>query len=610
MTEAAKVIYTNPQSREEAMDMVDRLIQQTVETGFNHFWAVETTAGDWKLDTAIIKQRFADAKAGWAVKKAAPEEPEEEAETDTEVDEVSDEESVEVDEDEDEADGGFRVSAAALLAELELEAPGPKPVAVAERSSFSLVTLAPQEMVPRSEALVGSPLEIIPKAIERMNKKHAVIANYGGKCVVMETIPGRIDPTEVELSFQPVTSFIQRYRNQRWETADGHTVRLGQYWIDHRFHRQYERLDLVPNGPAELSNGSEEFPGLVLNLWRGWGVEPAAGDWNRMRQHIDEVLASGNPEFADYIIRWTAWNVQNPGEPAEVALVLRGGKGSGKGVFGRILSRFFRGHSLHLSNPKHLTGQYNAHLQNKLLLWLDEGMWAGDKQAESVLKTMITEDQIFIEPKGVDAFQWKNRLKLFITANAEWVVPMSHDERRYAINTVSDHVAQDPEYFVPLFEEMDNGGIAAMLWDLQEMDLDGWHPRDSIPVTEAMVEQKIASLSGPDQWRLEKLNCGELPGAEAKNPRMATAARLYADVKNNPRCRYLTEKEFGAYLRKTVKCQHKSNGRQWCWIFPPLDEARSAWIAQFGGEWEWDAEGVSDWNAKPNELAASFGLGN
>ena len=56
-----------------------------------------------------------------------------------------------------------------------------------------------------------------------------------------------------------------------------------------------------------------------------------------MRQHIEEVLASGNADHATYIINWIAWAVQNPADRAEVALVFRGKKGTGKGTLGNTL---------------------------------------------------------------------------------------------------------------------------------------------------------------------------------------------------------------------------------------------------------------------------------
>jgi len=53
-------------------------------------------------------------------------------------------------------------------------------------------------------------------------------------------------------------------------------------------------------------------------------------------------------------------------------------------------------------------------------------------------------------------------------------VPASSDERRYAVFNVNGNRAQDRDYFGPLAEQMANGGLAAMLHDLLEMDLDGF----------------------------------------------------------------------------------------------------------------------------------------
>jgi len=155
--------------------------------------------------------------------------------------------------------------------------------------------------------------------------------------------------------------------------------------------------------------------------------------------------------------------------------------------------------------------------------------------------------------------------------------PASRDERRYAVNGVSEARKQQKAYFVPLSEELAGGGAGAMLWDLQRMDLDGWHPRDAIPQTEALREQKLLSLTGMDQWYLHKLSVGELPMPNVKNPRQSLATNLFEDCKHySARNTFITETEFGLFLRGRG-CQHKSNGKKWTWIFPPLAECRKAW---------------------------------
>ena len=61
-----------------------------------------------------------------------------------------------------------------------------------------------------------------------------------------------------------------------------------------------------------------------------------------------------------------------------------------------------------------------AILQDKLLVFADEAFWAGDKQAEGVLKGMVTEEMNVIEHKGKDAFKVKNYIRLIVASNYEW----------------------------------------------------------------------------------------------------------------------------------------------------------------------------------------------
>jgi len=171
-------------------------------------------------------------------------------------------------------------------------------------------------------------------ALNEMNKKHAVITNLGGKCVVMEWAVSQVDPQWEEPAYQTFTAFKERYSNRYIEIVDviGSKVQkigaqpAAAWWLCQPSRRQFDGLDLVPNGPAVLK-------GNRLNLWRGWGVEPREGDWSKMQQHIWVVLANEERKSFDYIRRWVAWKYQNAGERPEVALNFKGLKGTGKGVF-------------------------------------------------------------------------------------------------------------------------------------------------------------------------------------------------------------------------------------------------------------------------------------
>jgi hypothetical protein len=434
--------------------------------------------------------------------------------------------------------------------------------------------------------------------IEELNARYFVV-KIGGKSLVGEFVASREESRRV-LSLMSVDAFNTWHANRKIAVRDhqgNERIKpLAKAWLEHPRRRQYEGLELDPSGPPELPNGS-------LNLWRGFGVEPKRGEWPLLAGHVLEVLANGDPRAAEYIFRWTAWSLQHPGDLAEAALVLRGGKGSGKGVFGNALARVFGEHALHIFHQNHLTGNFNGHLRSCLFLFADEAFWAGDKKGESVLKGLVTERMLAIEQKGIDVVAWPNRLHVLMAANAEWVVPASHDERRFAVFDVSDRYAKGgaaenerKAYFDALHNELQNGGAAAMLYELLNWQLGDWHPRQ-IYETDGLRRQKEQSMPPLDQWFDELLQEGRLPGLRGlQSPKRFVQTRALVDdvVQRVPRLRgYLTDKALGDFLRRRGCTPIRSNSARG-WQFPPLAEMRSAWARRYDGR-VWEAPEQQDW---------------
>lgn len=420
-----------------------------------------------------------------------------------------------------------------------------------------------------------------------LNEKYAVIGDVGSKCLVMGWVPSKIDNGLAVPSFQNFQAFTQRYANRYVEIRKPkgeewvmEPTQLGAHWLKWKARRTYEGIDLVPGAETLL-------PGNVLNLWRGFGVPAQAGEWPLMKAHIANVLANGNVEAMQYIMRWTAWTVQNPGERAEAALVFRGGKGSGKGIFANALRSIFGSHGLSVSNSKHLVGAFNGHLRNCLLLFADEAFWAGDKQGESVLKAILTEPLLTIEQKGIDAAPWKNRLHVLMAANSSWVIPASHDERRFAMFDSNNAHIGDENYFKELHHEMKNGGLSAMLHDMLALDLKGWHPR-RVPQTEALQFQKQRSLDALHEWYEGLLQDGSLPGIGTKGDALNLPAGhlLHTAKEAAPKLRDVSGTALGRFLR-SMGCIKMRNATHNSWKFPSLSEARGRWMQTFGA-WKWE----------------------
>jgi hypothetical protein len=407
------------------------------------------------------------------------------------------------------------------------------------------------------------------------------------------------------LSFEDFRNF---YCN-RAITYQGKVISLGRWWLQHPERRQYDGITFQPN--------CDEIVGNRLNLWQGWSVEPKPGDWSLMKKHILELLASSILKHFDYIINWLAWAVQHPAERAEVALVFRGIRGSGKGTLGNAMCRIFGQHATHLSSAEHLTGRFNAHLRDACLLFADEAYWPGDKSAEGSLKALITEPEIAIEPKHREIVMVKNMSHVLMASNENWVVPAGEKERRFAVFDVAEDQAQKEEWFGPLYEQLENGGYSAMLYDLLKHDLGDFHPR-RIPRTAALLDQQSESLSPLDAWWVESLTTGVLWGADPNSAHCAVSNCYEEEVANDngytrtvrrkglydqaraisPRLKAVSDHALAHYLKEQGCDNAHRVLRRRGWTFPPLVECRKAWEARFPG-WQWrDAGLVAEWESE------------
>ncbi len=164
-----------------------------------------------------------------------------------------------------------------------------------------------------------------------------------------------------------------------------------------------------------------------------------------MQDHIRKVICGGNDADSEYLLNSM---FQQPNKPAEVVVVLRGKKGTGKGVLLSWLVRAWGQHGLHISNAKHLVGNFNAHLRDCVMLFADEAFYAGDRQHESVLKALVTEYTLPIEAKHQNLVEVVNMLHVYMASNLDWVVPASLEERRYFVLDVADNRLGDREIFL------------------------------------------------------------------------------------------------------------------------------------------------------------------
>lgn len=426
----------------------------------------------------------------------------------------------------------------------------------------------------------------VPLEIGELNKKHAVVM-VGGKCRVLNEVECPIF-NRPDITLSTPTDFMNRYTNRRVNDKP-----LGTYWFNHAQRRQLEGIVFAPG---------KVTPGQY-NLWRGFAVNPKEGDCSLYLKHIRDIICSGDENIYNYVIGWMAHSVQNMDNLVGTAIVLKGKQGAGKGIFVREFGRLFGGHFTHISQSSHLTGKFNAHLKQTIVLFADEACWGGDKQAEGPLKALITEPTLLIEGKGQDPITVKNHVHVLVSSNNDWVVPCGPEERRFLVVEVSDRRAQDSEYFGAIQEQMDKGGREALLHYLMNYELKGVDLR-TFPKTEALFEMKLLGASSVIKFWYEKLMAGALDcELDDWNKGLILATRLqddYSIFTGNAGVRHKgTDTELGTQLKRMVPKGHDIKDRQMMmgkrhqvYTFPSLVECREYFETVMNQKIDWPTEGV------------------
>lgn len=434
-----------------------------------------------------------------------------------------------------------------------------------------------------------------PKWVKKLNKLHAV-ARVSSKTVIMDFHEdGRV-------TYGSVPDLHNYYENDR-RPKDDTTVPVTKLWMQHTNRRSYPKgIIFAPN---------REVAG-AYNHWQGFSVEPIGGrDPQRgchlFLRHLLEVVCCGNEEHYRYHLGWLAHLVQKPEDKPGVAIVYKGRKRIGKDTVFEYVGKLIRNHYITIANQEQMTGKFNAHQEKCLLLHMQEGFWAGSKQAEGMLKYLITSSQVMIEPKGMNAFPIPSVLRLFISSNERWVIPATEDEGRFFVLNVSERRRNDHAYFAALRAEMEGDGPAALLAYLQQYDISRFQVR-AVPDTEALAEQKVQGLKNVERWWLDTLQRGQIDGIQNREDGvdgavwMAQSVTIESTEFRDNYSRWMrsrrydgeevSEIEFGVRMKKLlpamVRRQSRCKGRRsWVYQLPFIEHCRKEFEQYLGSEIAW-----------------------
>jgi len=379
---------------------------------------------------------------------------------------------------------------------------------------------------------------LIKQAVDEFNASHA-LARIKGKAYILTEEPDEIgNPSYVLMGEKDFGLFYRNRKVRLPKVSNRNEVEweykpAGTLWLESTERRTVTSITFKP--------GSDTKP-HEYNIFKGWGVVPSPDyDPKNPTKGCKRILGLCRDLFGQdeqsfrWAMAWLAQMVQNPESKPGTAIVLRSQEGTGKGTFmNSIMRPILRGAFVQIAHRKHLTSSFNSIWQGSLMMFVDEAVWAGDKEGQGVLNALITEDTIMIEGKGKDAFPMPNLARLLFASNNDWVVPAGPTARRFGVYDCSEAHMQDGAYFAEVRKEADNGGREAFLAYLLNLDISGIDLRNPV-LTAPLIRQKISTLRSDTvaHWWFERLLDGELFGPDELMtnglwPRQITRERVRA----------------------------------------------------------------------------------
>jgi hypothetical protein len=251
-------------------------------------------------------------------------------------------------------------------------------------------------------------------------------------------------------------------------------------------------------------------------------------------QHIVQVITDGNKEHAEWILDWIANIVQRPWQKTQVAIMLYGKQGCGKGILFDWLRICVLGpkHTFQTADPENdLFGKFSQGLVNVSLVQVDEVKNLHDHADK--IKNAITNRTVKLEKKNKDPVTLDAFANIIFTSNNENALKIPGDDRRTVLFRCSSIYKGNKQYFDDLAHHLNLEGVSAWFYKIMKQRDLSKYPYDfqtSRPITDYYKESQNASIPLEKRYLSAYIN-GDTP-LEITSEKMYKNFKIWAESEN------------------------------------------------------------------------------
>lgn len=250
-------------------------------------------------------------------------------------------------------------------------------------------------------------------------------------------------------------------------------------WLEHP-----DRKTCLPEGVGFDPAGDD--PSVECNLWSGWPTTPKAGSCDKLLDLLG-YLCNGDPaqqpELYQWVIRWLAYPLQQPGAKMQTALLIHGPEGTGKNTFFGCIRQIYAQYACLFSQVE-LESQFNGWASGKLFAIGNEVVSRAELyHIQGRLKSMVTETEQIINEKMLPARSEQNHCNFVFFSNRIDIAKLDHGDRRYCVIWTPPALSAD--FYADVAAEIKAGGVAALHHYLLHLDLGDFNEHSKPPMTRA-----------------------------------------------------------------------------------------------------------------------------
>jgi hypothetical protein len=268
-------------------------------------------------------------------------------------------------------------------------------------------------------------------------------------------------------------------------------------WIHDTCNASFERMDFYPD--------KSKCPKDVYNTFNGYAIdhiyvtnseEKKKELVSPILKHFDDVFET--KETVDYIIKHFAHTIQFPMNKVGVSIVIQGSQGSGKSFIIDNMLAPIVGDSLYFytCKPGDIVGDHAEGSENKLITTLDEVNAKSTFDVADILKSLITQNKLRVNPKGVRPYDVSNHSVYYFTTNSKVPIKIELGDRRYFATKMLNTYTTNVSYYKNLLEYMKRPEVLSAWFDyLRQLDVKGYDFINNRPFSSIYNDMKEACIS-------------------------------------------------------------------------------------------------------------------